>query len=254
MMRLLRDAIKSQVETEVERHAVQSKISEILAGGSHTQVQQQPYDRAETLRELKDYKYCIILPDDPWKLKWDLFISVILLIVFFVTPYRIGFAGENDDSLMWIGIDQTIDFFFLLDILVTFLSAYYDRKYVLVDNRFKIAITYLTSWFVVDVIAIVPFNLIFGLKDYGSLVRFSKVSRLGKLLKMLRMVRLLKILKERNKLMSFVGEYLKISAGVERLTIFLIVFVLLCHIVTSLWVIIATFEDEPNSWIAANGY
>lgn len=85
------------------------------------------------LRKAKKYNYLIILPDDPFKLKWDLFVTLVLLAVFFISPYRIAFTEDN--PLIWTIIDQTIDFIFFIDLILTFFCAYYDENYVLVDQR-----------------------------------------------------------------------------------------------------------------------
>lgn len=72
------------------------------------------------------------MPDDPIKKMWDLFTTFILLIVFFLTPYRIAFV--NDDTVYWIVIDSLIDFSFLIDIFVTFFAAFYSSEYILIDK------------------------------------------------------------------------------------------------------------------------
>ena len=52
---------------------------------------------------------------------------------------------------------------------------------------------------------------------------------------MTRLVRMLKIVKERNKLVKYLNEILKIGIGFERLIFFILMFVTLCHIVACLW-------------------
>ena len=59
--------------------------------------------RKERLRDLKPYKYFILLPDDRLKLKWDIVIVCVLFLTFFITPYRIAFV--ETDSITWIIID-----------------------------------------------------------------------------------------------------------------------------------------------------
>lgn len=59
--------------------------------------------RIERLRDLKTYNWIIILPDDPVKLRWDILISILLIMVFFITPYRIAFT--DDEPWYWIIID-----------------------------------------------------------------------------------------------------------------------------------------------------
>lgn len=74
-----------------------------------------------------------MLPDDPWKVKFDILITFLLFFVMFVTPYRIAFV-EIDDYL-WVFIDEFIDLVFLVDIIITFFTAYYNSKYILVANK-----------------------------------------------------------------------------------------------------------------------
>lgn len=108
------------------------------------------------MRDLKKYSKWIILPDDPWKVKWDLLITFLLFWVMFVTPYRIAFVEK--DGFVWLIVDALIDFIFTIDIIFTFCSAYYNSKFILIDNPVKISINYGKSWFLIDLIAIVPTN------------------------------------------------------------------------------------------------
>ena len=49
------------------------------------------------------------------------------------------------------------------------------------------------------------------------------------------MVRMLKIVKERNKLVKYLNEVLKIGVGFERLLFFILIFFVMCHIVACFW-------------------
>ena len=160
----------------------------------------------DRLRSLKKYNYFILLPDDPLQVNWDLYITLILFFTFIVTPFRIAFT--NDDNLAWTIADGVIDFMFLIDIILNFFMAYYNNEYILIDKRTKIAVKYITTWFFIDLVAVVPFNLLIpssseGNSDYGSLARLTKLPRLYRLVKMLRLVRILKLLKQRTKVMGY---------------------------------------------------
>jgi hypothetical protein len=61
----------------------------------------------QRLRNLKPYNYFIILPDDHFKKKWDILITIMLLFTALVSPYRIAFI-END-SLPWVIIETATD-------------------------------------------------------------------------------------------------------------------------------------------------
>lgn len=120
----------------------------------------------------KKYNYFIILPDDPPKKVWDFITTMILFVVFFLTPYRIAFTDNNE--IWWIVIDSLIDFMFLLDIFVTFFSAYYNNEYILIDKWSKIFWNYIFGWFAIDVISIIPFNYLLGGNDYNALAKLTR--------------------------------------------------------------------------------
>ena len=70
-----------------------------------------------------------------------------------------------------------------------------------------------------------------------------------------RFARVMKVVKERNTLIKYVNEVFKISAGFERLIFFIILCVVVCHIASCFWVILARLEENTyNTWIYRNGY
>ncbi len=76
------------------------------------------------------------------------------------TPFRVSFVEEEQIGL--IVVETIVDLFFLVDICLTFFSAYYDSHDVLVAKKSQIICNYMKFWFVVDVIAVVPVSLIVG--------------------------------------------------------------------------------------------
>ena len=61
---------------------------------------------------------------------------------------------------MWI--NSFLDTFFFIDIIFNFNTAYYDEYYAIEDKRNVIAKSYITSFFMIDLISIVPFDVIFS--------------------------------------------------------------------------------------------
>lgn len=53
-----------------------------------------------------------------------------------------------------------IDFFFFIDILVNFNTAILNEEFEVTDDRWLIAKEYLNSWFIVDLLSIIPFDLV----------------------------------------------------------------------------------------------
>jgi hypothetical protein len=67
-----------------------------------------------------------------------------------------------------------------------------------------------------------------------------------KLIKMTRLLRILKIVKERNKLLKYLNDVLKIGLGFERLFFFIIIFLILAHVTTCIMFISAQFGGEVD--------
>jgi hypothetical protein len=114
------------------------------------------YEESQRQRKLKTYDYFVILPDDPFKKKWDLIIAFMLIFTALVSPYRIAFV--NVDSTEWTVIETLIDCIFGIDLVLNFFFAYYDDKDDIVDSRKRIILDYLYGWFLIDLMTILPIS------------------------------------------------------------------------------------------------
>jgi hypothetical protein len=64
------------------------------------------------------------------------------------------------------------------------------------------------------------------------------------------MARLIKGVRMKNKMSKHLNDILKISKGVERVTVMLVSFTLLQHIAACLWIFIGRFDDQSKlNWI-----
>ena len=196
----------------------------------------------------KNEKACLIYPENKYKGIWDLFMTFVLLFTCILTPYTIAFVADEPPSL--VITNATIDVLFLIDMCFMFLSVYYDEEMKLIDDRKRIAENYLKGWFTIDLLAIIPFDVILNSTDLSSMVRVVRVGRLYKLVKLTRLIRVLKIMKEKSKLLKYLNQFLKLGLGFERLFFLLLVFFMVCHISSCLWVMIAAFqaEDFEGTW------
>jgi len=63
--------------------------------------------------------------DDPRKIKWDIFVCILLLFCVFVIPWRLAFANDDNEkaALTWDIIYYTMDICFLFDIVFSFFTA-----------------------------------------------------------------------------------------------------------------------------------
>jgi len=110
-----------------------------------------------------------------------------------ITPVNIAFSHE------WDVYNAIVDGLFLLDVILIFNTAFYDEDLILIKDRKSIAKNYLTGWFTIDILAIIPFDVFLGSNsnagDYNALVRVARFGRLYKLVKLTKIVRILKVIK-----------------------------------------------------------
>ena len=217
-----------------------------------THVKQKDKLRVERMRYRENKQPFVFYPEDRFKSYWDLFITLILLISCLITPWRIAF-GELEEPMGWFIANVVVDSLFGIDILVIFNSAYYDDEYLIIDDHKAIASSYIKGWLLLDILAIIPFDLLFQSDNYQELARFARIGRMYKIIKMTRLLRILKIVKQRTQLLKYLNDILKIGLGFERLFFFMILSLISCHILSCIWVIAAQLnkasDEDYASWI-----
>lgn len=192
---------------------------------------------------------------------WDLFVLLLVLYNALEVPFVVAFQPRSPLGL--VAFDYLVDFFFLIDLLLNFHTAYFERDRRLVMDRRMIAYTYLRTWFAVDLISIVPFELILGALTGGSIgstveSAFSSVETDGgsslqilSIVKCIRLIRLHRVIKMVNQ-MQFGNLF-----GIVRLYAMIL---LLCHWLACLWYPIVSIPDRvsrgeivDSSWASTSG-
>lgn len=84
---------------------------------------------------------------------------LLLLIVSLIVPVRLAFVEK--DSTSWFVFYTITDVFFLIDLILTFFTSVPDenRVYEITDKEI-IAKKYLKGWFWIDLVSILPFDII----------------------------------------------------------------------------------------------
>ena len=220
-----------------------------LYGGKRNHLEKN-YARRES-SELPNYEEgdsYLFSPNSTYIKLWSLLIMHLLIYTAVVVPYRISFIYKNDDE--WFIADTIIDIIFFIDIFVTFNSAYFDHQMKLINSRRTISLNYLKSWFVIDLVSCIPFQLfIDSSQQFNKLVRISRVPRI---MRIMRLFKILKFFRTLNSL-EFIQnclEFMNISKGVLRLLKFFFTVVLVVHINGCIWHFIGTSDDtNPDSWL-----
>ncbi|URE36809.1 Potassium channel [Musa troglodytarum] len=125
----------------------------------------------------------IVSPYDPHYRLWEMFLMVLVLYSSWICPFEFAFLHYLPTTMFLV--DNIVNSFFAIDIALTFFVAFVDPKsYLLVDEPKRIAVRYLSTWFIFDACSTFPFQTIsFFFSRHGNSLGF-------KLLSMLRLWRL----------------------------------------------------------------
>ncbi|XP_074512253.1 potassium voltage-gated channel subfamily H member 4a [Sebastes fasciatus] len=170
------------------------------------------------------------------KALWDWLILLATFYVAVAVPYDICFVSHDEGgdyhslvSRSTIGSDIAVEMLFILDIILNFRTTYVSQSGQVVYDARSIYLHYCTTWFFVDLIAALPFDLLYAFNI--------TVTSLVHLLKTVRLLRLLRLLQKLDR-------YSQYSAVV--LTLLMSVFALLAHWMACVWYVIGRKEIESN--------
>ncbi|KAJ0961394.1 hypothetical protein J5N97_000430 [Dioscorea zingiberensis] len=100
----------------------------------------------------------IISPMDSRYRCWETLMVLLIAYSAWVCPFEVAFMNASPKGGLFVA-DSIIDLFFAVDIVLTFFVAYIDsRTHLLVLDQRKIAIRYLSTWFIMDVASTIPFE------------------------------------------------------------------------------------------------
>jgi hypothetical protein len=102
----------------------------------------------------------LIDPDGRFRRKWDFVQMLLLLYVAFGVPYRLGFSQPVQIWTGFFWFDLCVDIYFLVDIVVSFKTAYFNELGDLVVDPRMIRKHYVRTWFPIDVSSCFPGNYI----------------------------------------------------------------------------------------------
>ncbi|XP_056144891.1 potassium voltage-gated channel subfamily H member 3 [Lampris incognitus] len=181
----------------------------------------------------------ILLHYGTFKAGWDWLILLATFYVAVTVPYNVCFAavgGKDEGSSAPRSppsvSDILVEILFMLDIVLNFRTTFVSTSGQVVYDARSICVHYVTTWLFVDLIAALPFDLLYA---FNVSVYFGV-----HLLKTVRLLRLLRLLQKLER-------YSQYSAVV--LTLLMSMFALLAHWMACVWYFIGRREIEnPGSW------
>ncbi|VDO74567.1 unnamed protein product [Haemonchus placei] len=171
----------------------------------------------------------------PFKAVWDWIILLLVIYTAVFTPYVAAFLlRELQDTSRKARfsepleiVDLIVDIMFIVDIIINFRTTYVNENDEVVSHPGKIAIHYFKGWFVIDMIAAVPFDLL--LVNTNS----DETTTLIGLLKTARLLRLVRVARKLDRY----SEY-----GAAVLLLLMATFALIAHWLACIWYAIGSAE------------
>ncbi|KAL5286114.1 KCNH4 family protein [Megaselia abdita] len=163
---------------------------------------------------------------------WDWIILVATFYVAIIVPFNAAFAKLDRQTLVY---DMIVEALFFIDIILNFRTTFVSRKGEVVSDGKAIFYNYLKGWFVVDLLAALPFdflnaqNIFDGEAFHIHLVKLTRLLRLARLLQKM-------------------DRYSQYTAMI--LTLLMLSFSLVAHWLACIWYVIAEREGitNDNGW------
>jgi potassium voltage-gated channel Eag-related subfamily H protein 7 len=199
---------------------------------------------------------CVVMPDGSFRKYWDCLTCLLLVYTALFTPVQMAFLTDQmklTNIRPWAGVfivDRIVDAVFILDIFVNFRSAYTTHTGVTVFDARDVAWRYMTSWFAIDIISVLPFEL---LEFTGTGTMNATTLRSVKLIRLLRLLKLAKVVRA-SRIMKRFEANMSIKFGWLRLIKFVLGLCVVGHWNACIWYMVGSIADpgEP-SWIKVQG-
>ncbi|XP_005164064.1 potassium voltage-gated channel subfamily H member 6a isoform X1 [Danio rerio] len=187
-----------------------------------------------------------ILHYSPFKAVWDWIILLLVLYTAVFTPYSAAFLlnEQEDERRRTCGytcnplnvVDLVVDVMFIIDILINFRTTYVNHNDEVVSNPARIAQHYFKGWFLIDIVAAIPFDLLI----FRSGSDEPQTTTLIGLLKTARLLRLVRVARKLDRY----SEY-----GAAVLFLLMCTFALIAHWLACIWYAIGNMERTSSARI-----
>uniref|UniRef100_A0A8C8SIL9 Voltage-gated inwardly rectifying potassium channel KCNH2 n=1 Tax=Pelusios castaneus TaxID=367368 RepID=A0A8C8SIL9_9SAUR len=221
-------------------HNVTEKVTQVLSLGADVLPEYK-------LQAPRIHKWTI-LHYSPFKAVWDWLILLLVIYTAVFTPYSAAFLLTEKEEVQRRScgytctpltvVDLLVDIMFIIDILINFRTTYVNSNEEVVSHPARIATHYFKGWFLIDMVAAIPFDLlIFG---SGS----EETTTLIGLLKTARLLRLVRVARKLDRY----SEY-----GAAVLFLLMCTFALIAHWLACIWYAIGNMEGQQIGWLHSLG-
>ncbi|XP_029945840.1 potassium voltage-gated channel subfamily H member 6a isoform X2 [Salarias fasciatus] len=188
-----------------------------------------------------------ILHYSPFKAVWDWVILLLVIYTAIFTPYSAAFLLNEveEERRRACGytcnplnvVDLVVDIMFIVDILINFRTTYVNQNDEVVSHPGRIAQHYFKGWFLIDIVAAIPFDLLI----FRSGSEEPQTTTLIGLLKTARLLRLVRVARKLDRY----SEY-----GAAVLFLLMCTFALIAHWLACIWYAIGNVERTSSARVS----
>ncbi|KAM6905430.1 potassium voltage-gated channel subfamily H member 6a [Xenentodon cancila] len=189
-----------------------------------------------------------ILHYSPFKAVWDWLILLLVIYTAIFTPYSAAFLlnEAEEEQRRSCGytcnplnvVDLVVDVMFIVDILINFRTTYVNHNDEVVSHPGRIAQHYFKGWFLIDIVAAIPFDLLIFRSGSQEQAEPQTQTTLIGLLKTARLLRLVRVARKLDRY----SEY-----GAAVLFLLMCTFALIAHWLACIWYAIGNVERTAST-------
>uniref|UniRef100_A0A7N6A4S3 Voltage-gated inwardly rectifying potassium channel KCNH2 n=1 Tax=Anabas testudineus TaxID=64144 RepID=A0A7N6A4S3_ANATE len=219
-------------------HNVTEKVTQVLSLGADVLPEYK-------LQAPRIHKWTV-LHYSPFKAVWDWLILLLVIYTAILTPYSAAFLLNYQAAMQRCGyscsplnvVDLIVDIMFIIDILINFRTTYVNSNDEVVSHPVRIAVHYFKGWFLIDMVAAIPFDLLI----------YRNGEETTTLIGLLKTARLLRLVRVARKLDRY-SEY-----GAAVLFLLMCTFALIAHWLACIWYAIGNVEKNGSiGWLHTLG-
>ncbi|XP_072298809.1 potassium voltage-gated channel subfamily H member 6a [Eucyclogobius newberryi] len=188
-----------------------------------------------------------VLHYSPFKAVWDWLILLLVIYTAVFTPYSAAFLlNEVEEQRRRVCgytcnplnvVDLVVDVMFIVDIIINFRTTYVNHNDEVVSAPGRIATHYFKGWFLIDIVAAIPFDLLI----FQSGSEEPQTTTLIGLLKTARLLRLVRVARKLDRY----SEY-----GAAVLFLLMCTFALIAHWLACIWYAIGNVERTSSARVS----
>jgi hypothetical protein len=239
--------------------AIFGTANEIIDVGTYEEILAHKRKKAQDLSMQQRFPWYVLSPVSKFSSVWGLVVALMLVYTVTLMPFRISFQ----DPVYYDGLtifDILVDFIFITDALLTCFMSYKIEDSSYETSLRVIFLSYLRSWFLVDLVACIPVTLIEGFQGESegtgrsSIAKLARIPRLYKIFRVIRFSKIVNLYK-RHPFYARLSDFFDTHASALKLLKFLFMTVICLHNLACLWHFAAKFYNfDPETWVVRFGF